>query len=77
MANVWKDFEALLPKRAYQIGKVVSVDASKRTAIITLLSGDDVQVSGEGAIVDDHVIIENGIILHVVPELTLHNVTIY
>ena len=46
MANVWKEFEQLLPKRVYRIGKVVSVDDTKKTAIITLLSGDAVQVSG-------------------------------
>lgn len=77
MANLWKTFEELLPKKKFIIGTVNSVDSGSGTSTITLLSGQQITVKGTEVSVGQRCLVQDGIIIQQVPSLTLYNVTIY
>lgn len=78
MANVWKIFEDMLPKRKQFIGQVDSINTAVKTCNITPLGGGNFTAKGIDNVVVGHwYIIENGVILREVPSLSMSDITIY
>jgi len=75
MANVWSQFEKLLPKQKQFIGKVTAIDSTAKTSTIQLLSGESVSVKGVGSIGLTY-LVKDGVILNEMPELTMYEVTL-
>lgn len=76
MSNIWKSFENLLPKKKQLIGTVAAVNTVDKTSTVTLLSGNNIIVSGEGTVGNIY-LIEDGFIKEELPSLTVYSVTIY
>ena len=76
MSNIWKSFENLLPKKKQLIGTVSAVNTVDKTSTVTLLSGNNIIVSGEGTVGNTY-LIEDGFIKEELPSLTTYTVTIY
>jgi hypothetical protein len=76
MSNIWKSFENLLPKKKQLIGTVAAVNTVDKTSTVTLLSGNNIIVSGEGTVGNIY-LIEDGFIKEELPSLTTYTVTIY
>ena len=76
MSNIWKSFENLLPKKKQLIGTVAAVNTVDKTSTVTLLSGNNIIVSGEGTVGNIY-LIEDGFIKEELPSLTVYPVTIY
>jgi hypothetical protein len=76
MSNIWKSFENLLPKKKQLIGTVAAVNTVDKTSTVTLLSGNNIVVSGEGTVGNIY-LIEDGFIKEELPSLTTYTVTIY
>ena len=74
--NIWKTFEALLPRQEIIIGRIVSVDSANNTAIVSLLSTQQIVVKGTGE-VGLLYLITKGIISTEMPDLTEYNITVY
>lgn len=77
MANLWKSFEDLLPKRKFIIGEVYYIDSIKMVSIVTLLSGQQITVKGTEVSVGQRCLIQDGVVIQQLPSLPLFNVTIY
>ena len=77
MANIWTQFEKLLPKRKQIIGKVTSINTVNQTSTIQMLGGQSIIVKGTNIPVDKFCIIEDGAVQREVPELPVYDVTIY
>lgn len=76
MNNIWTRFQNLLPKKQQYIGKIISVNSSQKTCVVTILGGANITIKGEGNIGSWHVI-EDGVLGRIVPELPVYNITIY
>jgi len=77
MANLWKTFETLLPKRRYYIGTVTFINEGLKLSTVSLLSGQSLTVKGTSVGVGQKCLIQDGIIIQEVPTLDAFNVTIY
>jgi hypothetical protein len=66
---VWREFEALLPKRALTIAQVVTHN-SDGTSTVEYPGGAQVRVRGQGVAVDDYAFIRDGEIRGQAPAIT-------
>ncbi len=78
MANIYKEFEKLLPKKKRFIAQVNTggVNATNSTVNVTLLTGDVLTVKGSNVIEGQKYVIENGAIRDKVPTLSEFTITI-
>lgn len=76
MANLWKQFQDLLPARKYLIGTVNAIDSANKLSTVTLLGGGTTTVKGTGVSVGILCLIEDGIIIQELPSLTAYSVIV-
>lgn len=78
MANIWKTFEKLLPKKQTFIGTVTSINSAKGLSSVTLPSEQTIVVRGDSVAVGSNCIIEDDVIVASAPNLdVMTNITIY
>ena len=77
MANLWREFKDLFPDETYAIGTITAVNSSNRTVTLDLISGETLTVKGEGVSVGNKVLVERGVVVQTLPNLSLYNVSIY
>jgi hypothetical protein len=76
MANVWTQFQKLLPSKLMQSGTVTAFDTTSCT--VELPDGKSVKVllAGHTVAVGDHVFIRGGEVVGEAPSLTVYEVTV-
>lgn len=77
MANLWKQFEKLLPQKKQFIGQVTDIDVEAKMCTMTMLGGQSIFVKGDNAVINNYYLVEDGVISREVPGLTSYNITIY
>jgi len=76
MANVWKKFSDLLPKKKITIGTVNSIDSTNKTSTVTLIDNSQIKVFGTSVQVGDNCFIEDNRIVGEAPNLSIIQISI-
>jgi len=76
MANIWKKFSDLLPKKQLVIGTVVSIDNTNKVSVVALSDTTQVTVLGTSVIVGNKCFIEDGKITSEAPNIPIVSVEI-
>jgi len=76
MANLWKQFESLLPRSKQVIGKLISNNGDGFTCTIQLLSGNNITVIGSGDVNTTYLVV-NGVLDRAMENKTIFNEIIY
>lgn len=74
MANLFRQFQKLLPRRPLLVGDITAVN-SDGTVLVELPSGQVIRARGTGS-VDDHVFVQDGEVRGEAPALSAFNVQV-
>jgi len=76
MANLWKQFESLLPRSKQVIGQLIANNGDGFTCTVRLLSGTNITVTGSGD-VDTMYLVVNGVLDRAMDNKIVYNEIIY
>ena len=74
-ANIWKQFQGLLPKTSRIIGTVISHN-DNGSSTIALREGTQMTADGQGVAVGQKALVENRVVIREVPDLPLYRVEV-
>ena len=74
-ANIWKQFQGLLPRRSRFIGTVISHNDNGSSSL-ALRDGSLITAEGQGVAVGQTALVENQMVVREVPDLPFYRVDV-